>query len=294
MALHDLMHWFAIDKMLTITEGKGGLVMMEITTQHATAVISTYGGQVLSYCPTGQNDLLFQGESACYANGKAIRSGVPICWPWFGLAPKGNHGFARNRQWELQTTEAQADGSVRVCLGLCDSEETRAIWPHKFRLGLEITVGAKLEISLTTRNLDSESFPLSQALHTYFNIGHISRIQVLGLEGCPYVDLKDGNGRKHQNGPVTIQAETDRVYTGVTFPLEIRDGAWERRIRIDSSGSSSAVVWNPWEATAKAMEDLGDDDYQRMICVETTNTGPDTIILPPGAEHRLTACYSVV
>ena len=31
-----------------------------------------------------------------------------------------------------------------------------------------------------------------------------------------------------------------------------------------------------------------------MICVETTNTGPDTIILPPGAEHRLTACYSVV
>lgn len=298
MDIRDLARRFGIDNRVAITEGKGGLVMVEVTTERATALISTYAGQVLSFCPRGGQDLMFLSESAYYARGKAIKGGMPVCWPWFGPDPEGKgrpaHGFVRNRQWELLGTEALADGRVRVGLELHDTEETRAIWPHAFSLGLDITVGAALEVSLVTRNRGATGFDLSQALHTYFRVGDIARTRILGLDDCRYIDKMDASVEKHQSGAVTIAAETDRIYTGVTGPLEIDDAGLDRRISIVSSGSASAVVWNPWQATAKAMADLGDDDFQRMVCVETTNAGPDIIHLAPGSEHSLTACYSLV
>lgn len=297
MDVRDLSRRFAIDNRVAITEGQGGLAMVQVTTEQATAVISPYAGQVLSYRPRGQEDVMFLSESAYYAQGKAIKGGVPICWPWFGPDPEGKgrpgHGFVRNRQWELQGTEVLPNGSVRVRVGLSDSDETRAVWPHAFRLTLETTVGASLEVALITRNLGVAPFDLSQALHTYFRVGDIARTRVLGLENRAYIDKMDGGREKRQDGAVAITGETERVYTGVSGLLEIEDGALARRIRIAPSGSASAVVWNPWAATAKSMADLGDEDYLRMICVETTNAGPDVVRLAPGAEHRLGAVYSL-
>lgn len=297
MIVRDLSRRFAIPNHVAVTEGKNGLIMVEVTTDHAKAVISTYAGQVLSYCPTGQPDLMFQSNSAYFTHGKPIKGGAPICWPWFGPDPEGKgrpgHGFARNSQWELQGTEKRADGSIRVTLGLNETDETRILWPHAFRLTQEITVGAMLDIALITCNLDSKPFALSQALHTYFQVGDIAQTQILGLEGCAYVDKANNDAEMQQSGSVTITSETDRVYSGVHYPLVIQDGALGRHIHVAATGSTSAVVWNPWATISKAMADLGDDDYHRMICVETTNTGPDTITLAPGAEHRLWACYSL-
>jgi glucose-6-phosphate 1-epimerase len=45
----------------------------------------------------------------------------------------------------------------------------------------------------------------------------------------------------------------DRIYTGVDHDLVIDDPVFGRRIRIAAEGSASAVVWNPWAATAAAM-----------------------------------------
>lgn len=298
MDIRDLTRRFGIDRRVSITEGKGGLTMVAVTTDHASAVISPYAGQVLSYRPAGADDLLFLSESAYYAPGKAIKGGIPVCWPWFGPDPEGKgrpgHGFVRNRPWELLATELRADGSVRVRLGLTDSDETRALWPHAFALTLDATIGAALEIALTTRNRGAAPFVLSQGLHTYFQVGDIARTRVLGLDGCSYLDKMDGGRECRQDGPVTITGETDRIYTGVTGPLEIADAGLGRRIRIESAGSASAVVWNPWQDTARAMADLGDDDYRRMVCVETTNAAPDTITVTPDGEHRLVALYSLV
>lgn len=295
MTVHDLARRFNIDGSVAITEGKGGLAMIDITTDHATALVSPYGGQVLSFRPKGGEDLLFLSESAYYAPGKAIKGGMPVCWPWFGPDPEGKgrpgHGFMRNRLWDVLSTEVLADGRIRVCLGLTDNAETHFVWPHSFGLRLEVTIGEALDVALVTRNSGTAPFDLTQALHTYFRIGDIARTRVLGLEDCRYIDKMDGGAEKVQDGAVTITGETDRIYTGVTGKLRIDDEALGRRILIDSTGSASAVVWNPWQATAKAMADLGDDDYQRMICVETTNAGPDIIHLAPGAEHRLTVCY---
>jgi len=52
------------------------------------------------------------------------------------------------------------------------------------------------------------------------------------------------------------------------------------------------VVWNPWEATANKMGDLGPDGYLNMLCVESVNAADDVVELAAGASHRIMANYS--
>lgn len=298
MSIGELNARFAIAGRVTITAGKGGLPLVEVDTGTARATICTYAGQVLSHRPAGQaEDIFFLSGKAYWADGKAIKGGMPVCWPWFGPDPEGRgrpgHGFVRNRPWDLRGTETLADGRVRVRLGLTDSDETRAIWPHAFDLELAVTIGDALQTALVTRNTGDKAFPLTQGLHTYFRVGDIARVRVEGLEGLSYIDKMDGGATKTQQGAVTLAGETDRVYTGVRGDLAIVDPALSRRIRISAQGSASAVVWNPWADTARAMADLDDDDYKTLLCVETTNAGPDAVTVAPGAEHRLVATYTV-
>jgi glucose-6-phosphate 1-epimerase len=178
-------------------------------------------------------------------------------------------------------------------MSLVDSDETRKIWPHPFRLSIEITVGDSLKLALVTRNNGAESITISQALHTYFHVGDISKVRLLGLDGTEYLDKVDNYARKTQSGPVIIDGEVDRIYTGVTGELVIDDDSLGRRIRITSSGASTAVVWNPWIEIAASMADLDDDDYRKMLCVETANAGPETIVIIAGDEYRLEAEYTI-
>lgn len=281
---------------LTITEGPGGLPMIEVDNAHATARVSLYGGQVLAYRPHGAAaDLLFVSEQAHYQPGKAVRGGVPVCWPWFGPDPQAlgrpAHGFARTRRWDLRQTMVLPGGETRLVLGLIDMAETRALWPHAFNLTLTITVGATLTLALTTHNTGNAPFTVTQALHSYCAVGDIAQARVQGLDGCAYIDKAAGAGGavRRQDGDVTVAAEVDRIYTGVPPSLTLVDGALQRRVCIASEGSRTAVVWNPWAAIAAGMADLPDDAFQRFVCVETANVEPgDAVTLAPGDHHTLT------
>ncbi len=287
-----------ISGQLKFVEGGGGLPFIQIDNTKASAVISVYAGQVLSFQPANEpQNLMFLSEAAYYKVGKAIKGGVPICWPWFGPDPerlgRPTHGFVRNRFWDVLRTEVRAGGDTRVTLGLTDTPETRTIWPHSFALALEITVGDSLNLELVTRNTAKEKFSITQALHTYFKVGHISQVVVLGLEDTGYIDKVDNGAHKLQKGAVTINAEVDRIYRDAPNELVIDDTALVRRIRIASQGSKTAVVWNPWEKIAAEMGDLKDDDYQRLLCVEIANAGTDVVEVSPDSEFRLVANYRV-
>lgn len=283
----------------TVFAGPGGLPMIEVRNPHATARISLHGAQVLSYRPQGGTDLLFVSEQAVFKSGKAIRGGVPVCWPWFGPDPQGlgraAHGFARNRPWELRRCATLPGGATLVELGLTDSEQTRALWPHAFDLSLQITVGATLRLALTTRNRGDCAFEVTQALHSYFSVVDIARTRVTGLDGCRYRDKARGagDGLRTQKGDLSVAAEVDRVYQDVPAELAIEDGAGQRRIRIASEGCRTAVVWNPWIEIAAGMTDLGADACQRFVCVETANTDDEVITLAPGSRHTLLADISL-
>jgi glucose-6-phosphate 1-epimerase len=294
MTIAQLNADYGIAGQLQFIDGKGGMPIVAISNGQAKAAISVYAGQVLQFQPTGASDpVMFLSDTAYYQAGKAIKGGVPICWPWFGPDPEGkgraSHGFVRDRPWNVIGTSTLPDGRTQLLLGLVDTAETQAIWPQSFSLTIAITVGTTLQIELITRNTGNEAFNITQALHTYFTVGDISKVSVVGLEGTEYLDKVDGGQTKTQAGAVTVAGEVDRVYLNVPASLTIDDAALNRKINITSTGSKTAIVWNPWSEIAAKMVDLGDTDYQRLICVETANAANEIVAVPAGGEYRLGA-----
>lgn len=298
MTVEQLNKDFGISAQVKVVEGEGGLPVVEVSNEEASAKISVYAAQVLSFKPVGETeDVMFVSQKAYYEAGRATKGGIPICWPWFGPDPerlgRASHGFVRDRLWNLLSTEAVSAGETKVRLGVTASEETQEIWPESFELVIEIVVGARLTVTLITENTGDRAFSITQAFHAYFTIGDINNVRVLGLEGATYLDKVDGGAQKTQEGAVTVAGEVDRIYTGVGPELVIDDAALGRRIRISTSGSHTAIVWNPWKEISVKMADLTDQSYQRFICVETANAADEVIEVSPGAEYRMQAVYTV-
>lgn len=299
MDLAQLNRDYGLAGQVTFVEGKGGFPYIEVANEQATALISVYGGQVLAFKPvSATHDLMFVSDAAYYQPGKAIKGGAPVCWPWFGPDPEGqgrpSHGLVRNRLWTVRGIQALSDGATQVTLGVSDTEETLALWPYRFALAIEITVGKTLDLALVTQNLGDRPFDITQALHTYFTVGDISQTAVLGLGDTTYIDKVDDQKVKPQSGPITIAEEVDRIYQGVPSELMIDDRALNRQVRITSTGNQTAVVWNPWVEISAKSGDLADDAYQKFVCVETTNAADDVVSVPAQGEYRLAVTYELV
>ncbi|WON73661.1 D-hexose-6-phosphate mutarotase [Nitrosospira sp. Is2] len=298
MNIEQLNSDFGIAEHIKFIAGAGGFPFIRVDNERASAVISVYGGQVLSYHPANEpHNLMFLSEAAYYQSGKGIKGGAPICWPWFGPDPERRgrpaHGFVRTRFWNITKTGINPDGDCQVTLGLTESPETSAIWPHLFDLSLEITVGESLNLELVTRNRTAQAVTITQALHTYFKVGDISQIAIFGMQGAEYVDKTDNGIVKAQAGAITIDREVDRIYRNVQREQVIEDAVLNRRIRITARGSKTAVVWNPWVKISAEMGDLEDDDYKRFVCVETANADVDAVEVPAAGESRLVANYRI-
>lgn len=288
---------FGIDGQIAFKAGPGDLVSVEITNAYARAAVALQGGHVYQFQPHGAPPVLWLSRLSRYTPGKAIRGGIPICWPWFGPHPddqrKPAHGFARTLPWTVLSTAVDAGGAIQLQLGLQDTPETRALWPHAFDLRLTIVVGATLQIALRTRNTDTATWTYTGALHSYFQVSDVTTVAIDGLDQTTYVDKVDAGQRKLQHGPVTIDGEIDRVYLATAAATTLRDPGGQRRIMIAKSGSRSTVVWNPWQAKAQQLADFGDEEFRTMLCVETANAADDVITLQPGAEHVLGAHIAV-
>lgn len=284
---------------MVFIEGKGGLPFVKVSNTKASALISIYAGQVLSYQPVGETeDLMFLSESAYFQEGKAIKGGVPICWPWFGAAPEDpdfpDHGFARNSYWTVSSVDLLEEGDTKIKLKLFDSETTHKTWPYEFILSLEIIVGNNLSLELSTCNTGKQPFIITEALHTYFNVGEASQVQVLGLEHAEYLNKAENYVEVCQIAAIALTNETDRIYTDVKHDLTIVDPVFKRKIKISSSGNKNVVVWNPWVARSAQISDLGREDYKRFICIEIANAASDTVEIEPGEEYKMLTRYCVI
>jgi D-hexose-6-phosphate mutarotase len=189
--------------------------------------------------------------------------------------------------WDVRGTGVLEDDATQLRLGLADSEATRALWPHAFDLELVVTLGAELAVELISRNSGEAPFVVGGALHSYFQVGDVSRVAIHGLEGCQYIDKVEAGRQKTQDGPIAIAAETDRIYLDTTAECVIDDPVLGRRIHVRKAGSRTTVVWNPWIEKAKLMADCGDEEYLNFVCVETTNAAGDVFEVAPGGDHRL-------
>lgn len=283
---------------VTFTGGPGELgPVAEIANRHATATVALHGAHVMAFRPHGHGPVLWVSVKSAFRPDKAIRGGIPVCWPWFGDHPtdprKPPHGFVRAAPWDVVAAEPGGEGATQIRFRIADDERTYALWPHRFELELVVSVGTALRVDLVIRNTGDAPFTSGGALHSYFGVGNVEDVGIHGLDGRTYINKVDRLERKVQHGAVRIGAETDRVYLDTTSECVIEDPGQRRRIRIAKKGSRSTVVWNPWREKAASMSDFGADEYTRMVCVETANAADNVVSIPPSAEHVLATCISV-
>jgi len=287
---------FGIPGAARVLEGNGGLPKVSISAAGTAGEMYLLGAEVTSWKPRGAEEVLFVSAASKWADGRAIRGGVPICFPWFGNKaddPKAPaHGFVRAKAWEIESI-VRAGDAVTVSLFTGSDEGTKKMWPADFRLVYRATFGAELSMELEMTNTGAAPLRFEEALHTYFRIGDIGRARVRGLDGIHYLDKTDGNREKTQHGDVEIAAETDRVYLDTRHAVELEDAALRRRIRVSKENSLATVVWNPWAEKAKAMSDFGDDEWKQMVCIESCNVAKHAVTLGPGEKHRMKAMIRV-
>ncbi|MCE4934050.1 D-hexose-6-phosphate mutarotase [Aliivibrio fischeri] len=253
----------------------------------ANAAISLHGGHVLSFTPKGQDDLIWMSKEAIFNPEKAIRGGVPVCWPWFGRIADPAHGFARNNEWTL-IEHRENDNGVIVVLGLEASEATKAIWPFEFEARLTVEIGDELHITLDAKNTDNKAWNCSGALHTYLNVADIASTTITGM-GPTYIDGLQNAKLCTGEDTLSINAAVDRVYTQPENTVSVSDS--QRTLTVTNSGHNAAVIWNPWIEGAESMADMNNDGYKTMVCVESTyhaTSLEEAQTVEPGSAFTLT------
>lgn len=278
--------------------GGGGLPRVTVSTPGGGAEVYLHGATVTAWTPDGEQPVLWLSRASELSAGAAIRGGVPICFPWFGVhagdpgAPR--HGFARLADWALVEAADAPDGT-RLAFRLTDSAATRgSAWPHRFEATYRVTVGQALGLALEVVNLDEDAVTFEQALHSYFAVRDVRDVTVTGLEQASYLDQLAGPEPLPPSGaPLRLTAETDRIYLDPAPSVTIQDPGFERFITISGTGSRATVVWNPWAEKARALRDLADDEWPQMLCVETCNVRAAGVRLGPGDRHTMTATIQV-
>lgn len=269
--------------------GEGELPECEMTGPGGRVRVGLQGAQVLSYQPEFQQDVFWISSQSRYQPGKAIRGGVPVCWPWFGDHPDNPelpaHGFARTTLWEVRSSFADSE-ATRIQLGLTDSATTRQVWPGQFQLLLDIELRDRLVMTLTTTNTGSQAFNITEALHSYYAVSAANQLQIKGLKAHRYRDKLEGFAVKTQDEELVTNPPLDRVYD-TDDATTLIDQAFKRAIVINKAASASTIVWNPGPEIASAMSDVGPGEDRGFICIEAGNALDRAIRVGPQESHSL-------
>ena len=274
--------------MVSIKEPENGFQYIEIKNDSACGNIALQGAHIFHFARNSEEPLLWLSKTSDFKIGTAIRGGVPICWPSFGVNNPDlpQHGFARLGMWKLENYQEIDANTTQITLVLNETKESLDMWNYKFHLKFKVTISDKLTMELTTTNLDVKPFKLTQALHTYFRISDISNIAIKGLSDKPYLDALTNKICQH-NSDIIFTQEVDCVYQEVSDAILLADK--NRTITIKNEGSSSIVVWNPWIEKCKRMSAMENEAYKEFVCIESANAYDDFKILLPLEAHTLKA-----
>lgn len=285
-SIKSLNKFFSIQDKAVFSNGKNNQTKLDLTTQHSKAEIYLHGAH-LTQLTLNNNKVVWLSPDAIFDGTKAIRGGIPICWPWFGKASADNnlpqHGFARNSLIEVDSIIEQKNGDIVAALKLKNSETSMSIWPFKFELVVTFQLGEQFTISLSTHNLDSKPINISEAIHTYFAVEDIEHTRLVGLSDCHYFDQLSKK-KSCQQGDVVFNQETDNIYDQPKNHFVIQTTN-RKAVNIKHIGANAAVVWNPWNDKAASMADFTSNEYTKMLCVEAANIQP--IEIAPGLKHTI-------
>lgn len=270
---------FGLGGKLNFARNESGFVFAYVDTGLCRARISRYGAQVLSFAPSGERNLLWLSPKARYEKGRAIRGGVPLCFPWFGPHPEDRslpqHGYARLADWAFLGAEESDSGELVLRLGLPPASCPGAV--AGLSAEASIRLGSELEIALTGRNGGDGKLSYTAALHSYLAVSEAEGLHVEGL-----------------GEEIEMRGEVDREFGASRGPYRLEDPAFARRILVEKENSSTTVVWNPGPEKARALSDVGEGSRHGMICVEAVRAGANRVTLEPGEEETFATTIGLV
>lgn len=263
---------------------------------NSSLTVVPFGATILSWIVDG-HEKIFCSKKAVMDGTKAIRGGIPICFPNFGPWTTGRpqHGFARNsKDWKVHH-EPKVNvntGDVELVLELKDTDETRKVWDKKFTFTYKIILKEKtLDLKVNVKNEGEDEFDMTFCFHTYFTTSDLPSVGITDLKGLTYTDktVEGWPQVTEENEIVTITGFTDRVYAQAPDVITLKNTEDVPQIKLSKSGLMDWVVWNPYETAAK-MSDMHEDAHLEFVCVEATTTS-ERIILTPGQNWE--ACHSI-
>lgn len=265
-----------------------GLPFLDVETPLCTASLCLQGAHLTSWKPAGQEECLFLSPRAVLTPGKAIRGGIPVCWPWFGTRENApSHGIARTAEWHIHHREMDMRGNLLLSLALYpeDAGQPAAV--------LRLTLGTTLTMKLET-TVRRHPCKLTEAFHNYFAVGNLTKCRVLGLENASFQEYA-AQPMRHGERPLAPLGCLDRVYDcpGCSRKIILEDPVMNRAITIERENASSVIVWNPGQQGAADMADLGTDSWNKFLCVEMGNAAPRALSLAPGQTHTMCQKISV-
>lgn len=280
-----------LSESVTLKANNQGFEFIIINHPNFDAAFALQGAHLLHFQVKQQPPLIYLSETAIYDDNKAIRGGVPICWPWFAAPSKHLdenlpfHGFARTNKWRHTKLNETPQG-IELEFEFASNEATKAIWDNDFSLTLNVSLSDHIELSLTTNNTGSNDFTYRGALHTYLNIADIHDCSIEGLPSNYFNSLKKEKASSEDKVLVTNKA-LDSIYDRNTENITVNDGSNQRKIIIENTGHDSVVVWNPWKDRKPPFIDMKVQDYQTMLCIESAITSEDGTLIKAGHAHTL-------
>src|SRR5215469_4901037 len=121
---------FGIPNLVEVLSGNGGLPKIRVTVPSASAEIYLHGAQLTSGQPVDADEVLFLSEHSSWQDGRAIRGGIPVCFPWFRSkaddpsAPA--HGVVRTKEWQLESVKIDGE-SIVVAFSTENDESTQRL-----------------------------------------------------------------------------------------------------------------------------------------------------------------------
>lgn len=219
------------------------------------AMVSLQGAQLLRWRPKhARQDVVWISDEEPFIAGRAIRGGVPICYPWFGKPRPGlvAHGTARLLPWQLDNWAVGAK-SVMLLFGLYNDEQ-------ELQASMAMTFDKECRLTFVHHGEDE----VQVALHSYFEVATLDDTQLSSLPPTCF----DALTQQEVTVPLPrkITGETDCIYAAQRPLTHIHDHENMRTITLLHRDASEVVLWNPWHNTPSAM---APDAYEHMLCLET-------------------------
>ena len=270
--------------------GLGGQPRLLIDAPAGAAEIYLHGATLTSWVPRGGSEVIFTSRQAVFDGSTAIRGGIPLCLPEFGVGINGDavpkHGWARIAAWQLRMVASTDDGGVRALLSVSRDHLT-ALY--------EVEIGETLRLGLSLRNDGNAPRTVEAAAHTYLSVHDVTASLISGLAGASYSDnlaRSPQEAHRVQDGDVRISSPVDRIYDSAE-PITVTDPGHERTIHVDKRNAPSTIVWNPWSTYSAPLPDMADDEFPTMVCVESGAVREHAPTIEPGASWSMQVILSV-